>query len=74
MQSKFQIDAFLPWEVGLIVILIGLILIFIGNKQSKKKNNDLNDLPWTKPTTKIIFGASFLVIGLVQLFPLLKLL
>mgnify|MGYP001330619022 CR=1 FL=1 len=40
MQSKFQIDAFLPWEVGLIVILIGLILVFIGNKQSKKKESE----------------------------------
>ena len=67
-------DAFLPWEVGLIIILIGLFLILAGNRQSKKQENDLNNLSWTKPTTKIIFGGSFVIIGLVQLLPLLKLL
>ncbi len=73
MKSKFQMDAFLPWELGLVIVLVGIILIFLGNKQSKKEENDLNNLPFTKPTTKIIFGGAILVIGLVQLFPLIKL-
>ena len=34
--KSLNIDIILPWEVGLIIVVLGLILIFIGLKQDKK--------------------------------------
>ncbi len=67
-----KIDSIVPWEYGIILILIGLTLIFLGNRQSKKDNIDLEKLPLTRPTTKIIFGGFLIIFGCIQLFPLLK--
>ena len=53
----------LPWEVGLLVVSLGIILIFIGIRQSKNKDVDFNNLPLIKPTTKLIFGSCFIFIG-----------
>ena len=53
-------------------VLIGVLLIYIGNRQSKKTDIDLNALPIMKPTTKIILGGAIIFIGVIQLFPLLK--
>ena len=64
-----RVNAIMPWEIGLIIVVIGIILIFIGIRQSKNKDIDLNKLPFTKPTTKIIFGSSFILIGFIQLMP-----
>lgn len=68
-----RVNAIMPWEVGLLLILVGMILIFLGIRQGRKKDIDLNNLPLTKPTTKIIFGSSFILIGMIQLFPLMTL-
>ncbi len=65
------IDAILPWEIGILFILSGILLIYIGNRQSKKNDIDLNELPLIKPTTKIIFGGAIIFVGVIQLFPLL---
>ena len=54
-----KIDSIVPWEYGIIFIIVGLILIFLGNRQSKKDNVNLEKLPFTRPTTKIIFGGFF---------------
>ena len=67
-----KIDSIVPWEYGVILIIVGLILIFLGNRQSKKDNIDLEKLPLTRPTTKIIFGGFLTIFGCIQLFPLLK--
>ncbi len=67
-----KVDAIVPWEVGIIIVLIGIVLIFMGNSQSKKKDLDIDKIPFTKPTTKILFGSALILIGLIQLFPLLK--
>ena len=67
-----KVDAIVPWEVGIILVFIGLILMFMGNRQSKKKDFDIDKIPITKPTTKILFGSALIIIGLIQLFPLLK--
>ena len=67
-----KVDAIVPWEVGLIIVVIGVILMFMGNRQSKKKNFDIDKIPITKPTTKILFGSALILIGLIQLFPVLK--
>ena len=66
-----KIPAILPWEFGLLIIIIGILLIYYGNRQSKKMDIDLNKLPFLKPTTKIIFGSCFVLIGAIQLLPLL---
>ena len=71
MNKGLKINAIMPWEVGLLLVLIGVILIFFGIRQGKKKDIDVNNLPFTKPTTKIIFGFSFILIGFVQLLPLM---
>ena len=68
--KSLQIDAIMPWEFGLLIIIIGFLLIFIGIKQSRKEF-DINNMPFTRPTTKILFGTFFAIIGGIQLFPLL---
>ena len=69
--KSLNIDAFLPLEIGILILLTGIILIFIGNRQSKKKDIDLNKIPFIKPTTKIILGSSLVLIGFIQLFPVI---
>ncbi len=72
MKKGLEIGIFVPWEIGIIIIFIGIFLIYIGNKQSKKTDIDLDKLPFIKPTTKIVFGGAMMLIGFVQLFPILK--
>ena len=66
-----KVDAIMPWELGCLFILVGISLIFLGIRQGKKKDIDLNNLPFTKPTTKIIFGSALILIGFVQLLPVI---
>lgn len=70
--KSFNIDVILPWEIGLIIVFFSLMLIFIGVRQGKNKNDDFDNIPLIKPTTKILFGTAFLIFGLIQLLPLLK--
>ena len=70
--KSLNIDIIFPWEVGLILAIIGLILIIIGVRQSKNKIDDLDKIALTKPTTKIFFGSISLIFGGIQLLPLLK--
>ena len=72
MKKGLEIGIFVPWEIGIIIIFIGIVLIYIGNRQSKKSDIDLDKLPFIKPTTKIVFGGAMILIGFIQLFPLLK--
>ena len=69
--KSLNIDIIFPWEFGIIFLILGLILIVIGSKQSKKEF-DLDKMPITKPTTKILFGSFLCIFGLIQLMPLLK--
>lgn len=71
--KSLNIDVIFPWEVGLIIVILGIITIIIGIKQSKQKPfDDLDKLPFTKSATKIFFGSVALIFGLIQLLPLLK--
>ena len=70
--KSLNIDVILPWEIGLIIVFFSLMLIFIGVRQGRNKNDDFDNIPLTKPTTKIVFGTAFLIFGLIQLLPLLK--
>ena len=69
--KSLKIDAIIPWEIGLIVIFVGLIITLLGSYQSKKEI-DVNDIPLIKPTTKILIGFFLILFGSIQLFPLLK--
>lgn len=69
---SLNIDIIFPWEVGLVFVFLGFILIFLGIKQSKKEMDDFDKIPFTKPTTKILFGGIMLLFGLIQMLPLLK--
>jgi hypothetical protein len=69
--KSLNIDVIFPWEFGIVFIIIGVILVILGTKQSKKQF-DIDKLPITKPTTKIFFGSFLLIFGLIQLLPLIK--
>ena len=69
--KSFNIDIIFPWEFGIIFLVLGLILIILGAKQSKREF-DIDKIPITKPTTKILFGSFLCIFGLIQLLPLLK--
>ena len=70
--KSLNIDIVFPWEVGLVIVLLGIVIILIGIKQSKKPFDDLDRYPITKPTTKIFIGSVALLFGSIQLLPLLK--
>ena len=70
--KSLNIDIIFPWEIGLGLVVFGFILIIIGVKQSKRKVDDFDKIPLTKPTTKIFFGSVLCIFGFVQLLPLLK--
>lgn len=69
--KSLNIDVILPWEVGLVLVIIGTISITIGVKQSKKEIDDFNKIPLIKPTTKILLGSFLSLFGLIQMLPLL---
>ena len=70
--KNIGIDIIFPWEVGLLLALIGVIIIIIGVKQSKKEIDDFDKIPLVKPTTKILFGGVLIIFGLIQLLQLLS--
>ena len=72
--KSLNIDIIFPWEVGLIIVICGLILIILGVKQSKLEIDDFDKIYFVKPTTKILFGFVGCVFGAIQLLPLLKVL
>ena len=66
------VDIIFPWEIGLVLVIVGLIIVMIGLKQSKREIDNIDNFPLFKPTTKILFGGVLIIIGLIQLLPLLK--
>jgi len=71
MKKSLNIDIIFPWEVGLILFIIGFLVIVIGIRQSKRQF-DFDEYPFIKPTTKMIFGTFVLIFGAIQMLPLLK--
>ncbi len=69
--KSLNIDSIFPWEMGVIIIIVGILMIIIGTKQSKKPF-DIDSSPLIKPTSKILFGSVFVIIGFIQLIPLLN--
>jgi len=69
--KSLNIDVILPWEIGLIIVFFSLMLIFMGVRQGRNKNDDFDNIPLIKPTTKILFGTAFLIFGMIQLLPIL---
>ena len=70
--KSLNIDVIFPWEVGLAFVIIGIILVLYGVRQSKLDIEDFDKIPLTKPTTKIFFGSVLCVFGFIQMLPLLK--
>ena len=71
MKTKsLNLDALVSPEIGIFVMMFGLILVVYGYKQTKK-DFDIENLPIVKPTTKIIFGSFFMLFGFVQVLPML---
>ena len=70
--KSLNIDVIFPWEIGFIIVIVSILLITFGVWQEKNKKDDLDKIPFTKPTTKIFFGSVLLIFGLIQLLPLLK--
>ena len=69
--KSLNIDAIVPWEVGLVIIFFGFVLLLMGIRQGKKEF-DIEKIPFVKPTTKIVIGSAIIFVGFIQLFPLLK--
>ena len=71
MKAKsLNLDALVSPEIGICILIFGLILVVYGYKQTKK-DFDIAKLPIVKPTTKIIFGSFFMLFGFVQVLPML---
>ena len=70
--KNIGIDIVFPWEIGLALAVIGVIIIIIGVKQSKIQIDDFDKIPFFKPTTKILFGSVLVIFGFIQLLPLLS--
>ena len=70
--KSLNIDIIFPWEVGLVLVILGCIFIIIGNKQSKRKTDEFDNIPLIKPTTKIFAGSILCIFGSIQLLSLFK--
>jgi ABC-type nickel/cobalt efflux system permease component RcnA len=69
--KNIGIDIIFPWEIGLALFVIGLLLVILGVRQSKKQIEDFDKVPLFKPTTKILFGSFMMIFGAIQLMQLL---
>ena len=72
MNKSLNIDIMFSWEIGLLIVFCSIIIIIYGIRQSKKVQDDFDDIPLIKPTTKILLGSFALIFGFIQLLPLLK--
>lgn len=70
--KSLNIDIIFPWEVGLVLVITGLIFIIIGVRQSKKEIDDFDKILLTKPTTKILLGSFLCLFGAIQMLSLLS--
>ena len=70
--KSLNIDIIFPWEFGLAFVIIGIILIIFGVRQSKLVIEDFEKIPLVKPTTKIFFGSFTLIFGLIQMLQLIN--
>ena len=66
--KSLNIDIIVPWEFGLAIIILGLILIIFGVRQSKKEVDDFDKIPLIKPTTKIFSEPFFVYLGLFKCY------
>jgi len=70
--KSLNIDIILPWELGLIIVLLGILSLVLGLWQSRKPFDDLDKIPITKSTTKTLFGSAAIIFGSIQLIPLIS--
>ena len=70
--KSLNIDIIFPWEIGVVIVVLGLIMIIIGVRQSIKDIDNFEKILLIKPTTKIFFGSVFCIFGLIQMLPLIR--
>jgi putative Mn2+ efflux pump MntP len=70
--KSLNIDIIFPWEVGLVLVIMGLILIFVGVRQGKKEIDDFDKIYFVKPTTKMLSGFVCCLFGAIQMLPILS--
>ena len=70
--KSLNIDIILPWEFGLIIVLLGIIILILGYRQSRKPFDNFDKIPITKSTTKTMFGSVAVIFGSIQLIPLIS--
>ena len=70
--KSLNIDIIFPWEIGLTIVILGIILIIIGIRQSKKQIDNFDEILLIKPTTKILFGSFAVIFGFIQIIPILN--
>ena len=57
MKTKsLNLDILVSPEIGLAILILDIIIIFYGYRQSKKEFN-IDNFPFINPITKIIFGS-----------------
>ena len=66
--SKYAI---MPWEFGLIIAVLGILLMVLGYRQRRKPFDDLNKIPYTKSSTKSLVGFAAIIYGSIQLISLI---
>jgi hypothetical protein len=69
--KNIGIDIIFPWEIGLTLFFVGLLVAILGVRHSKKLIEDFDKIPLFKPTTKILFGSFMMIFGAIQLLQLL---
>ena len=70
--KSLNLDIMMPWEFGLIIVLFGIVFITLGIKQNRKPFDDLDRIPFTKSTTKTLFGSAAVIFGSIQMIPLIS--
>ena len=65
MKKSLGIDIMFPWEIGLIIIILGIVLVYMGDKQGKKLLILMFTI--TRSTTKLVV-AHFNCFGLCSSF------
>ena len=66
--KSLNLDVIVPPEVGLIILITGIILLIYGYKQGKKQF-DFDKFPIIKPVFKELIGICLIIFGIVQVLP-----
>jgi len=66
--KSLNLDVIVSPEVGLIILIVGIVLLIYGYKQGKKQF-DLDNFPIIKPVFKELLGLCLIIFGIIQILP-----